>query len=63
MPLEGRGKAWPLLAMNVQAVGAALADALSERQRQLDTEGWMPQHDDQYCDNAIGGNRPVAVAT
>ncbi|WP_430241994.1 hypothetical protein [Neorhizobium sp. DAR64861/K0K2] len=38
---------------HMSVVGAALADALSERQRQLDAEGWIPQHDDQYLDNEL----------
>lgn len=36
-----------------QAVGTALADALAERQRQLDAEGWTPAHDDQYRNDEL----------
>ncbi|MBO9125494.1 MULTISPECIES: hypothetical protein [unclassified Rhizobium] len=34
-------------------MGRALADALNERQRQVDAEGWISQHDDQYRNDEL----------
>ena len=34
-------------------IGRALADAMRERQRQVDAEGWISQHDDQYRNDEL----------
>lgn len=31
----------------------AAADVLAERQRQITTEGWTPEHDDEHCNNEM----------
>ena len=31
----------------------AISDVIAERQRQKDSEGWTPKHDDQHSDGAI----------
>ena len=31
----------------------ALSDVISERRRQIDSEGWTPEHDDQHVDGSL----------
>lgn len=33
----------------------ALTDVIAERQRQITTEGWTPEHDDRHSDNELAG--------
>lgn len=33
--------------------GDALRDILAERQRQIEAEGWAPEHDDKHDDEAL----------
>lgn len=36
------------------AQSAAVRDILSERQRQVEVEGWTPEHDDEHDDYSLG---------
>ncbi|ENF1920965.1 hypothetical protein ABQI47_006324, partial [Klebsiella michiganensis] len=38
-----------------RTVTAAAADVLAERQRQVTTEGWTPEHDDKYEHGQLAG--------
>lgn len=35
------------------AVGDAARDVLAERRRQVESEGWSPEHDDKHTDNEL----------
>lgn len=37
----------------VDDMSPALVDVIAERRRQVEKEGWTPEHDDQHCDGSL----------
>lgn len=45
---------WELWKVRAALPGAAAADVLAERQRQISAEGWTPEHDDEHTEFCAG---------
>jgi hypothetical protein len=41
------------VALNAPTQTSAARDVLAERQRQIEAEGWTPEHDDQHTDGSL----------
>lgn len=54
-PNDTFGLAMAELLAHREAATPALNDVIAERQRQITTEGWTPEHDDQHSDNELAG--------
>ena len=48
-------KATPAPAVSTDEIVAAWADVLAERKRQIEAEGWTPEHDDEHADTQLAG--------
>jgi hypothetical protein len=49
------GDAWPIVADHDDRRLKAVLDVLGERLRQVDGEGWTPEHDDEYVLGEMAG--------
>lgn len=52
IPKHKLGALW-LSSVEPQPATAAARDVLAERQRQVEREGWTPEHDDAYADSQL----------